>query len=164
MHVSDIQLLFDYGYWANARLLRTAEKLTSAQFTEPVFSIGSVHSTLAHQLGADWIWRMRFQEGISPTATVPLAELPTLEAIRSRWQSEETQMRSWLPSLTDDDLPRTFHFKTLNGTPWALPVGPLLLHVHNHGTQHRSEVAAMLTQLDHSPGDLDFLLYLHEKQ
>jgi uncharacterized damage-inducible protein DinB len=35
----------------------------------------------------------------------------------------------------------------------------MMLHVANHGTLHRSEVAAMLTSYGHSPGDLDFLFY-----
>jgi uncharacterized damage-inducible protein DinB len=36
----------------------------------------------------------------------------------------------------------------------------MMLHVANHGTQHRSEVAAMLTGFDQSPGSLDLLDYL----
>ncbi|MER3418993.1 MAG: hypothetical protein C4290_00025, partial [Chloroflexota bacterium] len=36
----------------------------------------------------------------------------------------------------------------------------LLLHQANHATQHRSEVAYLLTQMGHSPGDLDLLAYL----
>jgi uncharacterized damage-inducible protein DinB len=35
----------------------------------------------------------------------------------------------------------------------------MMLHVANHGTQHRAEVAAMLTAAGRSPGDLDLLAY-----
>ena len=36
----------------------------------------------------------------------------------------------------------------------------IMLHQANHATQHRSEVAVMLTQFGHSPGDLDVLDYV----
>jgi uncharacterized damage-inducible protein DinB len=37
-----------------------------------------------------------------------------------------------------------------------------ILHVINHGTQHRSEAAAILTSYGQSPGELDFYLFLKE--
>ena len=163
MHIQDIQLLFDYGYQTNARLLDTAARLTPEQFTQSVFKIGSIHRTLVHQMSAEWVWRSRLQDGISPTGPLDPADFPSLDAIRVRWGTEETAMRGWLAGLRDDDLARTLHYQSMTGQTGSGTVGPLLLHVFNHGTQHRSEVAAMLTELGHSPGDLDLFLYLRRR-
>jgi uncharacterized damage-inducible protein DinB len=38
-----------------------------------------------------------------------------------------------------------------------VPMWQLLAHVLNHGTQHRSEAAALLTEAGRSPGDLDMV-------
>jgi len=37
------------------------------------------------------------------------------------------------------------------------------VHVVNHGTQHRSESAALLMRFGRSPGDMDFTLYLDQR-
>jgi uncharacterized damage-inducible protein DinB len=44
-----------------------------------------------------------------------------------------------------------------------LPLWQLMAHIANHGTQHRSEAAEMLTQMGRSPGDLDLMQYLMAK-
>jgi uncharacterized damage-inducible protein DinB len=44
----------------------------------------------------------------------------------------------------------------------GVPVWQMLVHVVNHGTQHRSEAAALLSAEGRSPGELDMINYAEE--
>ena len=72
-------------------------------------------------------------------------------------------MRAFLAGLTDDDLQRIVHYRTTKGVQGENPLWQLLLHVVNHGTQHRAEAAIMLTQHGCSPGDVDLIVFLRER-
>jgi uncharacterized damage-inducible protein DinB len=61
--------------------------------------------------------------------------------------------------LSDADVNREITTRLRDGRVFRLPLWQMMLHVANHGTQHRSEVAAILTVFGQSPGDLDALVY-----
>ncbi len=42
----------------------------------------------------------------------------------------------------------------------GVAVWQMLAHVINHGTQHRSEAAALLTDAGRSPGEIDMIFYV----
>ena len=46
----------------------------------------------------------------------------------------------------------------------GVPVWQMLVHVFNHGTQHRSEAALVLTQEGHSPGEMDLIDFAEEQK
>ncbi len=50
-----------------------------------------------------------------------------------------------------------FRYTRSDGEPRVRPFWHTLVHVVNHGTQHRSELARFLTDRGHSPGELDLL-------
>jgi uncharacterized damage-inducible protein DinB len=55
---------------------------------------------------------------------------------------------------------RSNAYRTTSGRPDAQPLWQILAHLFNHATHHRAEVAAMLTMLGHSPGDIDMIVFL----
>jgi uncharacterized damage-inducible protein DinB len=73
-------------------------------------------------------------------------------------------MRAFLAGLKDDDLNRVVHYNSTKGKPLKNILWHLLVHVVNHGTQHRSEAAMLLTGYGASPGDIDFILFVREQQ
>jgi uncharacterized damage-inducible protein DinB len=165
MHTADVLTLYEYNYWANARVLRAAANVSAAQFMAPArLSHGSLRRTLVHTLSAEVVWRLRFQEGISPSTLLAEDEFPTLESLRQRWDEEERAMRAFLGSLQDNDLNRTVRYTSTKGIPYENVLWHLLAHVVNHGTQSRAEAAVLLTEYGQSPGDLDLILFLREQR
>ena len=83
-----------------------------------------------------------------------LEPLPTIDELRQRWQAEWVAVDAWLPTLTDG------HVQYVHE---GVPVWQMLVHVVNHGTQHRAEAAALLTGEGRSPGELDLINYAEER-
>jgi uncharacterized damage-inducible protein DinB len=161
MNTSEIQLLYDYNYWASKRLLQTAEQVAPDQLTQSLpMSWNSVLGTFAHIMGAEWIWRMRCQERVSPAALLDASQFTTLATLRRRWDEEEAALRAYLAGLSDADLQEVIHYKNTQGQPFAYALAEILVHLVNHGTQHRAEIALYLTTFGQSPGDIDYLRYL----
>jgi uncharacterized damage-inducible protein DinB len=156
--------LYDYNYWANERILRTAENVSNTQFVAPApFSWGGLRGTLVHTMSAEWVWRSRWQ-GVSPTGFLHVEDFPTVAALGARWRDEETKMREFLATLTESDLTHVVNYKRTSGGASSEVLWQLMAHLVNHGTQHRAEAAAILSGLGHSPGDVDFIVFARERQ
>jgi uncharacterized damage-inducible protein DinB len=162
MNKQDIALLYKYNQWANARILNAATNVTSEQFLASAsFPHGGLRGTLVHTLFAEWIWRHRW-EGTSPIVRLKPDDFPTFESLRSRWAEEEKSLLSFVDDVTDERLNSHFFYKATDGTPYERILWHTMVHLVNHGTQHRSEAAALLTDFGHSPGDVDFVYFLSE--
>jgi uncharacterized damage-inducible protein DinB len=159
-----IRTLFDYNRWANRRVRGMAESLSETDLGAPAgLSHESLMDTLVHILYAEWIWRKRCAEGISPGPKKPWEEPLTFSALVDFWQEEEAKMRAFLADMDQAGLAQRIQYRTTAGEPRENLLWQLLTHLVNHGTQHRSEAALRLTALDRSPGDLDLIVYLREE-
>jgi len=162
MNKHDIQLLYEYNRWANARILGAAAQLTEEQYLAPgEFPHGGLRGTLVHALFAEWVWRMRWQ-GTAPDYRLQPEDFPTSAALHALWMEEENGLREFVAALTDQQLQAEFDYTSTEGGRYRRVLWETMAHMVNHGTQHRSEAAAMLTEMGHSPGDIDLIVFLNE--
>jgi uncharacterized damage-inducible protein DinB len=161
MKTEDLMTLYDYNYWATETLLNKTHHISRGQFAANTgFCFGGIRGTLVHILSAEWIWRMRCQEGVSPDKMIEESSVPDLASLQTRMSEEKTEMRGYVESLSEDDLNQVIAYKNTKGVDLQNTLWHILVHVVNHGTQHRSEIAEMLTRYERSPGDIDFIIYL----
>jgi uncharacterized damage-inducible protein DinB len=151
MQLADISYLFGFDRWATRRVLDAAIGIDETTWSAPN-AIGErgLGGILVHALGAHERWRHGLS-GSSGEAPRPEAgALPSVETLRAAWEIEWPAMDAWLASLDD---------AAMTATDDGVPYWQALAHVVNHGTQHRSEAAVLLTTAGQSPGDLDMIDY-----
>ncbi len=155
--------LADYSYWGRDRVLRAAAECTAEELAAPTWlDHTSIQGTFAHQLGAELMLRGRWEGAPLPRFT-GAAGLPTLDEIKAKWQEQEAAVRGFLDGAKDDDLTRVVKYTNRASAEFSESVYQTLFQMVNHASQHRSEIALALTQLGHSPGFLDYIVYAHER-
>jgi len=164
MNKQDIREIFEYNYWANYRILDMVEKITPEQFVAPSsHSFSTLQGTLVHTLDAEWGWRVLLQSGGS-TPLLKNEDFPTVDSLRQRWQEEEKAMWDYINSLSDEDLMGIVRYPGDKNVTRERVLWHCLFHVVNHGMQHRSEAANLLTTYGQSPGEIDFTMFLNERK
>jgi uncharacterized damage-inducible protein DinB len=162
MNKEAVLVLFHYNAWSTAKILNAASNLTQGQFLAQVpFPHRSLRGTLVHALFGEWVWRQRW-EGTPRNPIWKPEEFPTFDSLRARWADEEPRLMKFTAELTEERLYSKFQYTSTEGIPHERAVWESMLHLVNHGTQHKTEAAAILTGFGHSPGDIDLIVYLNE--
>ena len=148
MDPADVRFLFAYDRWATERVLAQLDgvdpELWGATGAVGERGLGSI---LVHMLGAHQRWRLAF-DGSEESPEPEREPLPPPAELHERWLAELDATEAFL-----DDVTPGFLAYVRDGVRVAV----MLQHLANHGTQHRSEAALLLTQAGRSPGQLDLI-------
>ena len=162
MNKQYFQILYQYNSWSNAKILDAASDVTQEQFLELVpFPHGSLRGTLVHAAYAEWVWRKRW-EGSPQNPKWKAEDFPTFASLRTRWADEEVKLMDFAATVTDERLLTRFSYVSTEGFPHERVLWEAMAHLVNHGTQHKTEAAAILTGMGYSPGDIDLIVYLNQ--
>lgn len=163
MILTAIQRLYSYNSQMTARVIEAASELTRSQFTgQVVTGQSAIRDTLVHIANAQvchvsW-WSGAMTRDESFARQFPVSDYPDISAVSAFWRSVEQETAEFVDGLSNDaSLGKIYRRTAGDGSIIERSLWEMMLHVVNHGTQHRSEVAMMLTALGHSPGDLDLL-------
>lgn len=160
MDLETARTLFAYNRWAQERTLGGLSALPEADLVRQLpSSFGSIHATLTHGLGAEWVYLQRWA-GSSPSALPNPQQFPDLASLREFWETILNDQTRFLSSLQAERLREPLTYINLQGQPFTYLLGDQILQLVNHSTYHRGQVSIMQRLVGAAPIATDYLLYL----
>jgi uncharacterized damage-inducible protein DinB len=153
--------LAGYHIWADARLLKTLEPMSDADYHgDQGLFFRSVHRTLNHLLLVDLLWQGRLTG--KPFAISGLDQ----ELVKERGRLAEEMLRAaetlkgLVEKLDDSRLESPNAYVDTEGKRREYPLCLQLAHAFNHATHHRGQVTAVITRLGLESPVLDLPYFL----
>jgi uncharacterized damage-inducible protein DinB len=158
--IDQIRALYEYNEWANGHVLAAARRADTDDLQRELgASFGSVQGNLTHMLFAQRLWLSRWTGEPAPT---PSSD-DSFETLGRDLAASDAALCAYVDALPDADLNRHLDYTDTQGNRQRATLWHALLHVANHGTHHRAEVALLLTALGQPPRQLDFAFFVLEK-
>ena len=163
MNADSFRYFYDYHFAENRKIWDWfVKRLAPEQFTQALsYSHGSIRDHLVHLMNVDEGWFSELR-GVLPAEPFPPANGDDRQAIRAHWDRVEQMMREYLSGLRDDML-----FDRPIQEPEEdkdLIVWQVLLHVANHGTDHRAQILRSLNDMGLETPPQDYVFYVYEHQ
>ncbi len=153
-----VTTLFAHNTWANLKLLDVCAHLSDIQLdTSAIGGYGSIRDTLMHIIGAEVSYVSRVN-GKRPPHTLAGEQFPEFAALQDvvRWAGDEL-LQLALSARKDTSVQ-----EREQGLACQYPLASLMVQEVTHATEHRTQIAAILTQLGVEPPDMSVWQYMME--
>ncbi len=160
MNADSFRQFYDYHFSINREIWDAyVMSLPQELFTQNSdYSIGSARNQIVHLINVDNAWFSELR-GIDDFDELDAAT-DDKQLIRAHWDTVERDMRAYLASLRDDMLmekPISEPEEDRDLVLWQV-----LLHVVNHGTDHRAQLLRLLNDLGVKTGPQDYIFYVFD--
>lgn len=152
-----IKIFVAYHLAMTRRVWIAVEAITEEQFlADDVYSRGSIRNLLVHLTSTDRRWLAGLKD-LPEVGHLNFGDYPTRESARAIFEQVAADLDAYVNTLTETELNARS-----NGIP--NPRWTVLLHLVNHGTDHRATVLQKLTELGVPTFDQDFILWMWSKK
>jgi uncharacterized damage-inducible protein DinB len=160
MNAEAFRHFYNYHFAENRNLWDTyIMPLSQELFLQPSnYSVGSVRNQLVHLMSVDNIWFCEIR-GVENPGYFDPADFEDRNTLRAQWDAVEQTMRDYLAALSDDMLAGK---PISEGEDKDLLLWQILLHVVNHGTDHRAQLLRLLNDLGTGTVSQDYIFYVYD--
>lgn len=139
--------LYQYNAWANKRVLGSLKR---QQVNDE-----KILSLMGHVVAALFLWLHRIK-GLPP----PDVKLWGEYSLEQLLALSEKAVQEWLNFVdSTEDFNRELTYKNYVGEPYTNNVEMIMIHLVNHSSYHRAQVAMLLRQKGFEPINTDFITY-----
>ena len=150
-----VRTYIEYHLEMTHRVWESIHQLSEAQFVAEIpHSRGSVRNQMVHLATTDtrWIRGLQGEPGARQLKFDP-ANYPTIQSAEMLWEGVAKETLDYANHLTDAELLTTPG--GMRGPTWQV-----LVHIANHGTDHRAQVLRLLHDFGAPTFDQDFIMYV----
>jgi len=157
-----IKTSWNYNYWAWESLWWCALSVSTEDFKRPVpYSVGSLHEQLVHSMWAEALWYTRINN--QPRIAWTTADFLTRPELIVQWKDVQANWLGYIDNLTQAEIDRDFTFARMYGDQLQQNVGQTLLHIVNHGTDHRSQILRIIHDFGGKTFEQDMAYFFREQ-
>ncbi len=139
--------LYQYNAWSNQRVLNCIQRQNVND--EKIFSV------MGHVVAAQFLWLHRIKA--LPPPDVKLWGIYTLPQLITL---AEEAGKQWLEFVhTQDNFNRELTYTNYVGDPYVNNVETIMIHLVNHSSYHRGQIAMLLRQKGFEPINTDLITY-----
>ena len=146
----------EYHIATTRRVWDSIDQITDDQFLlDDSYSRGSIRNLMVHLASTDRRW-LAGLKNLPDVGHLKFEDYPTRAAAREIFEGIAKDLSEYVNTLSEDEL-------TQNANNIPSPRWTVLLHIINHGTDHRSTVLQKLHELGAPTFDQDFILWLWKR-
>ena len=164
MNREELIKIFDYNYWAFERVWECISQISDEQFVHEIdYSTGSIHSMVVHMMIGNRNW-MSWLQGTAMPLRLVSEDFDSLSKTKAKWDELRKEFVDCLNSFGQGQLDERVTWELLSqGLKSTSTRSEILLHLANHGTDHRAQILAVLNLHFHvKTVEQDMIYYLAE--
>lgn len=157
MELELVKAFIEYHLDLTRRVWGSIDQITDEQFlTDDAYSRGSIRNLMVHLVSTDRRWLSGLKNG-PDVGHLKFEDYPTRAAVRELFETVAKDFSDYMGEVTEEELNQ-------KPSEFTHPRWAVLLHLVNHGTDHRSTVLQKLTELGAPTFDQDFIIWLWSRK